>query len=141
MEKLPTLPAKLRSYSYAENQRWTSEEIMAFQIALIQIGKDFAKIAKAVGTKSGTECVCFYYFWKKVCPSEYQVMKQIWRERLEHQKQMQQSQQQQQNFNTTSTSVSSNNIISYFGYGNNNFTTSNTKNVSFLVPSQEFKSK
>ncbi|ODN01209.1 Transcriptional-regulating factor 1, partial [Orchesella cincta] len=52
MEKVPSLPAKLRSYSYLENQRWSSEEIMAFQISLVQTGKDFSRISKAVGSKS-----------------------------------------------------------------------------------------
>ncbi|CAL8080325.1 unnamed protein product [Orchesella dallaii] len=108
MEKVPSLPAKLRSYSYIENQRWSSEEIMSFQISLVQTGKDFSRISKAIGSKSLPECVCFYYFWKKACVNEYQAMKQIWRDRIT----LQQSQKSQINI------VSSNN---------------NQNHVSFLV--------
>lgn len=125
MESLPALPAKLRSYSYLENQKWSWEEIVTFQISLIQVGKDFIRISKSVGTKSKAECICFYYFWKKVCSNECQIMKQIWKDRLEHQV-LQPAQQQNGNepFNSFNVQVSCN-VKNY--------------NMSFLVPAQEVR--
>ncbi|KAF4527355.1 hypothetical protein B566_EDAN001134 [Ephemera danica] len=74
MQPTPALPAghPLLSYCYSDSARWAADEVEAFQQALVRHGKDFRNVAKEVSTKSETQCVQFYYLWKKVCPEEYQ---------------------------------------------------------------------
>ncbi|XP_059484351.1 mucin-5AC-like isoform X2 [Neocloeon triangulifer] len=84
MQPTPSLPAghPLLSYCYSDSARWAHDEIEAFQQALLRHGKDFRNVAKDVSSKSEVQCVQFYYFWKKVCPEEYQRLKLL-RQRTE----------------------------------------------------------
>ncbi|KAF6216062.1 hypothetical protein GE061_000400 [Apolygus lucorum] len=73
MQPTPTLQADhpLLSFDYPDSERWTSNEIEAFQIAIMKFEKDFSSIAREVGSKTGKQCVQFYYIWKKICPDDY----------------------------------------------------------------------
>lgn len=46
-------------------EAWQSKEIDLFESAYLKVGKQFAKIAARVGSKSCAECINFYYLWKK----------------------------------------------------------------------------
>ncbi|XP_065352605.1 pneumococcal serine-rich repeat protein-like isoform X3 [Cloeon dipterum] len=84
MQPTPSLPAghPLLSYCYSDSARWAQDEIEAFQQGLLRHGKDFRSVSKDVAGKSEAQCVQFYYFWKKVCPEEYQRLKLL-RQRTE----------------------------------------------------------
>uniref|UniRef100_A0A1Y1LPB3 Transcriptional-regulating factor 1 n=2 Tax=Photinus pyralis TaxID=7054 RepID=A0A1Y1LPB3_PHOPY len=77
MHPYPALPHDhpLLHYQYSDSDRWSSEEIEAFQHALFRYGKDFFSISRDIGSKSTKQCVQFYYIWKKVCADEYRRMK------------------------------------------------------------------
>ena len=79
MNPNPSLPNKLRMYKYQEKDKWTMEELVAFQDALVRYGKDFTLVAKEIGTKGREECVSFYHVWKKVFPQEYQQARAVWK--------------------------------------------------------------
>ncbi|KAF2898801.1 hypothetical protein ILUMI_07375, partial [Ignelater luminosus] len=77
MQPFPALPIDhpLLHYQYSESDKWSPEEIEAFQQALFRYDKDFFSIAREIGTKTTKQCVQFYYVWKKVCVDEYRRMK------------------------------------------------------------------
>ena len=51
--------------SHAFSETWQRKEIDRFEAAYLEVGKQFAKIASRVGSKSCAECINFYYQWKK----------------------------------------------------------------------------
>lgn len=73
----------LLSYDYLEVMSWSTEEVEAYQNAMLKYNKDFFLIAAEVGTKSVKECVQFYYLWKKVCSDEYKRLRIVRRRRRE----------------------------------------------------------
>ncbi|GAB1604556.1 hypothetical protein Ahia01_000737100, partial [Argonauta hians] len=79
----PKLPMNhpLMSFTYQENDGWTTEEIEAYNAALMKCDKDFFNIAKVVKSKSVKQCIQFYYLWKKVCPEEYKRLRSIRRKK------------------------------------------------------------
>ncbi|CAG7831628.1 unnamed protein product, partial [Allacma fusca] len=81
MNPCPSLPSNLRKYKYQEKDKWTKDEISIFQEALFRYGKDFTQVAQEIEGKSREECVIFYYLWKKVCSSEYERVRNVWKKR------------------------------------------------------------
>ncbi|KAF5271731.1 hypothetical protein FQA39_LY08054 [Lamprigera yunnana] len=77
MHPFPTLPLDhpLLHYHYSDSDKWSSEEIEAFQHSLFKYGKDFFSISRDIVSKSTKQCIQFYYIWKKVCNDEYRRMK------------------------------------------------------------------
>lgn len=66
---------------YIKNDYWTTEEIEAYNAALMKCDKDFFNIAKEVKSKTVKQCIQFYYLWKKVCPDEYKRLRNIRRKK------------------------------------------------------------
>ncbi|KAI9563329.1 hypothetical protein GHT06_010790 [Daphnia sinensis] len=73
--------AKLHLLTQSSNQssvlnHWTPEEMTVFHAALLQHGKDFPQVAQHLPSKTASQCIQFYYLWKKVCrPHEYASIK------------------------------------------------------------------
>jgi hypothetical protein len=81
MNPEPKLPLHLLRYKYPEREKWSRREISSFQESLLRHGKDFSAVAKEIGSKSREECVMFYQLWKKVCSSEYDRVRNVWKKR------------------------------------------------------------
>jgi len=81
MNPEPKLPLHLLRYKYPEREKWSRREISSFQESLLRHGKDFSAVAKEIGSKSREECVMFYQLWKKVCSSEYDRVRTVWKKR------------------------------------------------------------
>ncbi|XP_052436612.1 transcriptional-regulating factor 1 isoform X1 [Carassius gibelio] len=66
---LPTPPRNTSSpktdYHYAGSDRWTLQEKRQLNKALLSHHKDFFLVQKMVKTKSVSQCVEYYYTWKK----------------------------------------------------------------------------
>ncbi|XP_050988967.1 transcriptional-regulating factor 1 isoform X2 [Labeo rohita] len=66
---LQTLPRNTSSpktdYHYAGSDRWTLQEKRQLNKALLMHNKDFYLVQKMVKTKSVSQCVEYYYTWKK----------------------------------------------------------------------------
>ncbi|XP_016089390.1 transcriptional-regulating factor 1 isoform X1 [Sinocyclocheilus grahami] len=66
---LPTPPKNTSSpktdYHYAGSDRWTLQEKRQLNKALLSHHKDFHLVQKMVKTKSVSQCVEYYYAWKK----------------------------------------------------------------------------
>ena len=56
----------ITTYKYNETVIWTSEEIKRFEAAILRHDKQFADVAVELETKSTSQCVEFYYLWKKI---------------------------------------------------------------------------
>lgn len=54
-------------------ERWSPLEIALFEAAIVQHGKQFHLVQKAVETKSTRDIIDFYYVWKKT--SHYRMWK------------------------------------------------------------------
>ena len=81
MNREPVLPSFLRKYKYPEKEKWSREEILSFQDALLRHGKDFIQVAKEIQSKKSEDCVIFYQLWKKVCSVEYEKIRNVWKKR------------------------------------------------------------
>ncbi|XP_032789273.2 uncharacterized protein LOC116926481 isoform X3 [Daphnia magna] len=72
--KLHLLTQSSSSHHVLNN--WTPEEMTVFHAALLQHGKDFPQVAQHLPSKTASQCIQFYYLWKKVCrPHEYASIK------------------------------------------------------------------
>ena len=58
-------------------EKWAPIEIARFESALCLVGKSFAQVAKAIGTKTTSEVIEFYYLWKQ--SKNYQTWKLTYR--------------------------------------------------------------
>ncbi|XP_052057998.1 uncharacterized protein LOC127698551 isoform X3 [Mytilus californianus] len=98
METSKELPAHhtLLSFTYQENDVWTTEEAEKYLNALLKCDKDFFSVSKEIGSKSVKECIQFYYLWKKVCPDEHKRLRIIRNKRERERLYNLRSQQQQQ---------------------------------------------
>jgi len=81
MNREPVLPPVLTQYKYPEKEKWSREEILVFQDALLKHGKDFVQVAKEIRSKRSEDCVIFYQLWKKVCSAEYEKIRNVWKKR------------------------------------------------------------
>ncbi|XP_055850932.1 uncharacterized protein LOC129915428 isoform X2 [Episyrphus balteatus] len=57
----------LKSQSNPFQLKWSSLEVEMFLRGLEKYGKDFYSISREIITKSTSECIQLYYFWKKLC--------------------------------------------------------------------------
>ena len=57
-------------------EKWSPYEVAVFEAAIMEYGKEFHQVQKAVGTKTTREVIDFYYIWKKT--SHYQKWKKIY---------------------------------------------------------------
>lgn len=71
----------LLNYQYAESDKWTPDDIDAYQQALFKFDKDFFSVAQEMSSKNVKQCVQFYYLWKKICPEEYKKLRVLRRRR------------------------------------------------------------
>lgn len=62
--RLKTHP--LASYHYAGSDYWTSNEKKSFNKAINTCNKDFFHVQKMIKTKTMSQCVEYYYTWKKI---------------------------------------------------------------------------
>ncbi|XP_077138457.1 transcriptional-regulating factor 1 [Ranitomeya variabilis] len=62
--RLKTHP--LATYHYAGSDHWTNNEKKSFNKALNTCNKDFYHVQKMIKTKSMSQCVEYYYTWKKI---------------------------------------------------------------------------
>ncbi|XP_056424174.1 transcriptional-regulating factor 1 isoform X2 [Hyla sarda] len=62
--KLKTHP--LASYHYAGSDYWTNNEKKSFNKAINTCNKDFFHVQKMIKTKTVSQCVEYYYTWKKI---------------------------------------------------------------------------
>jgi len=53
--------------------KWAPVEVARFEAALCLVGKNFAHVAAAIGSKTTADCVEFFYAWKQT--SHYQLWK------------------------------------------------------------------
>ncbi|XP_053316763.1 transcriptional-regulating factor 1 isoform X2 [Spea bombifrons] len=56
----------LANYHYAGSDRWTSTEKKIFKKALNTCNKDFFHVQKMIKSKTVSQCVEYYYTWKKI---------------------------------------------------------------------------
>jgi hypothetical protein len=54
-------------------ERWSPYEIALFEAAIVQYGKQFHLVQRAIESKTTKEVIDFYYMWKKT--SHYQAWK------------------------------------------------------------------
>lgn len=59
-------------------EKWAPIEIARFESALCLVGKSFAQVAKAIGTKTTSEVIEFYYLWKQ--SKNYQTWKMTYKQ-------------------------------------------------------------
>ncbi|XP_073528118.1 transcriptional-regulating factor 1 isoform X2 [Phyllobates terribilis] len=62
--RLKTHP--LATYHYAGSDYWTNNEKKSFNKAINTCNKDFYHVQKMIKTKSVSQCVEYYYTWKKI---------------------------------------------------------------------------
>ena len=58
-------------------EKWAPIEIARFESAICLVGKSFAQVSKAIGTKTTSEVIEFYYLWKQ--SKNYQTWKRTFR--------------------------------------------------------------
>ncbi|XP_075719380.1 transcriptional-regulating factor 1 isoform X2 [Rhinoderma darwinii] len=56
----------LASYHYAGSDYWTNNEKKSFNKAINTCNKDFFHVQKMINTKTMSQCVEYYYTWKKI---------------------------------------------------------------------------
>ncbi|XP_063299950.1 transcriptional-regulating factor 1 isoform X1 [Pelobates fuscus] len=67
LEKSPELKShSLTNYHYAGSDKWTSAEKKNFNKALNTCSKDFFHVQKMIKSKTVSQCVEYYYTWKKI---------------------------------------------------------------------------
>ncbi|KAF7637265.1 hypothetical protein Mgra_00003231 [Meloidogyne graminicola] len=66
---------------YVDVDSWSPEEIASFQDAIYKSEKDFQQVSSELGNRSISECVAFYYTWKKACPDDYRKLRNLRRKR------------------------------------------------------------
>ncbi|XP_075060283.1 transcriptional-regulating factor 1 isoform X2 [Mixophyes fleayi] len=67
LKKTPRLKSHpLANYHYAGSDYWTSTEKKSFNKALNTCNKDFFHVQKMIKTKTLSQCVEYYYTWKKI---------------------------------------------------------------------------
>uniref|UniRef100_A0A4W5MU76 Transcriptional regulating factor 1 n=1 Tax=Hucho hucho TaxID=62062 RepID=A0A4W5MU76_9TELE len=65
LQHWPMTPNSLSSYHYAGSDKWSPVEKRLVKKAFMMYQKDFHRIHKTVGTKSVSQCVEYYYTWKR----------------------------------------------------------------------------
>lgn len=67
MKHMPRLTSHpLADYHYAGSDFWNNNEKKSFNKALITCNKDFFHVQKMIKTKTVSQCVEYYYTWKKI---------------------------------------------------------------------------
>ncbi|GMT10727.1 hypothetical protein PFISCL1PPCAC_2024 [Pristionchus fissidentatus] len=70
----------IHNYLYNDSNRWSPDQINAFQDAMYKTEKDFHLIAQEIGMPVKV-CVEWYYTWKKVLPDDYRKLRNLRRKR------------------------------------------------------------
>nr|XP_046223448.1 transcriptional-regulating factor 1-like isoform X2 [Oncorhynchus gorbuscha] len=65
LQHWPMTANSLSSYHYAGSDTWSPVEKRLVKKAFMMYQKDFHRIQKTVGTKSVSQCVEYYYTWKR----------------------------------------------------------------------------
>ncbi|XP_040207442.1 transcriptional-regulating factor 1 isoform X2 [Rana temporaria] len=67
LKEMPRLKSHpLADYHYAGSDYWNNNEKKSFNKALITCNKDFFYVQKMIKTKTVSQCVEYYYTWKKI---------------------------------------------------------------------------